>query len=176
MRVTDKYVLFWSGEFSNFYPYGNVEKDKIRNLEPLNFENEDGIWKTSEHYFMWQKAKFFNDEKAAEAIKEAYHPSVAKMLGRGVEHFNDEAWDEVKYDAMHKAVYSKFSQIEHCKKVLLSDKYKGLHFVEASPFDNVWGIGIHFNDHLADDEKNWRGQNLLGKCLDQVREELLNNK
>ena len=65
MRVTDKYVLFWSGEFSNFYPYGNVEKDKIRNLEPLNFENEDGIWKTSEHYFMWQKAKFFNDEKAA---------------------------------------------------------------------------------------------------------------
>ena len=28
MKVTDKYVLFWSGEFSNFYPYGNLKEDE----------------------------------------------------------------------------------------------------------------------------------------------------
>ena len=176
MRITDKYVLFWGGIFSNFYPYCGKNKDTNSLIIPLNFENEDGIWKTSEHYFMWQKAKFFNDNKAAEEIKDAYHPAIAKMIGRTVHHYEDESWDENRYKAMHKAVYDKFSKIEECKKELLSDKYKSLHFVEANPFDNIWSIGIHFNDHLADDEKNWRGQNLLGKCLDQVREELLNNK
>ena len=175
MKVTDKYVLFWSGEFSNFYPYGNLKEDETRHVEPLNFRNSDGVWKTSEHYYMWMKAKYFHNEAIAALIKTVPHPSLAKKLCRDMEGFDAKQWSAVQFYAMHRALYSKFSSVEKCKKKLLSDKYKGKHFVEASPLDTIWGIGLHFRDPLAEDEKNWKGQNLLGKCLDIVREELLEN-
>jgi len=61
---------------------------------------------------------------------------------------------------------------EELKKLLLSDKYKGKSFVEGSPVDNIWGIGIH-EDDASDDTSNWKGQNLLGKALDTVRMRIL---
>ena len=38
--------------------------------------------------------------------------------------------------------------------------------------DTIWGIGLYANDPCVLDEKQWRGQNLLGKVLMRVREEL----
>jgi ribA/ribD-fused uncharacterized protein len=46
--------------------------------------------------------------------------------------------------------------------------------VEASPFDTIWGIGLHWKDDKVLDEANWLGQNLLGKALIEVRETLKN--
>lgn len=42
--------------------------------------------------------------------------------------------------------------------------------VEASPNDRVWGIGMKRTDYNATNEREWRGQNLLGKCLMRARE------
>ena len=52
---------------------------------------------------------------------------------------------------------------------------KHLILVEGSPVDPIWGVGLHFDDDLILDEKNWKGQNLLGKCLMQARKKLLKN-
>ena len=41
--------------------------------------------------------------------------------------------------------------------------------VEASPYDNVWGIGLHATDPRAKDMQRWRGQNKLGFLLMVVR-------
>lgn len=40
-------------------------------------------------------------------------------------------------------------------------------------YDKIWGIGIHIND-IYDQEK-WKGQNLLGKALMEVRDYLQND-
>lgn len=45
--------------------------------------------------------------------------------------------------------------------------------VEASPFDRKWGIGMDASNAAASDPSKWRGKNLLGKILTEVREELL---
>lgn len=41
-------------------------------------------------------------------------------------------------------------------------------FVEGSPSDRVWGVGRGSDDAGIDDERNWRGDNRLGKCHDEA--------
>lgn len=159
INVTDKYVCFWGSEFSNFYPCKIVAENRK--------------FKTSEQYFMWQKADYFCDDVIAEAILNSSTPMEAKALGRRVDGFVEEAWEKVREQAMFNAVYCKFSQNEDLKRVLLSEEFKDKHFVEGSPTDRIWGVGIIWNDEKIADENNWNGLNLLGKTLDAVRERLL---
>ena len=44
--------------------------------------------------------------------------------------------------------------------------------MEASPVDRIWGIGLNADDPAAGDPGCWRGLNLLGFALMQVREAL----
>ena len=47
-------------------------------------------------------------------------------------------------------------------------KHKGRTFVEGSPVDCIYGVGLHWKDDLILDEKNWQGKNLLGKAITEV--------
>ena len=42
--------------------------------------------------------------------------------------------------------------------------------MEASPHDNIWGIGLADSDPRCLDPAKWQGLNLLGKALVRVRE------
>lgn len=44
-------------------------------------------------------------------------------------------------------------------------------FVEASPVDSIWGIGMAENNPDLLDTSRW-GQNLLGKALTELRDKL----
>ena len=44
--------------------------------------------------------------------------------------------------------------------------------VEASPVDRVWGIGLPADDPRAGKPRSWRGLNLLGFALADVRAQL----
>lgn len=159
INITDKYVCFWGSEFSNFYPCKIVAEGRK--------------FKSSEQYFMWQKADYFRDDVIAEAILNSSTPKEAKSLGRRVEGFVNEEWEKVREQAMFNAVYCKFSQNEDLKRLLLSEEFKDKHFVESSPVDKIWGVGLTKDDPLINDEKNWKGLNLLGKVIDSVRDTLL---
>jgi len=150
----EKFVSFWGSCFSNFYP----AKFTLYNTE----------WLTSEQYFMYQKAMYFNDTEIAELIKNTEHPKECKKLGRKVKNFDDTIWGAARFGVMNDAVLAKFSQNEELKKALLYFRKKGYHFIEGSPYDKIWGVGINYNDPLIADKKNWKGENLLGTCLDEV--------
>lgn len=164
VNITDKYVTFWGGPFSNFYPCKIV--------------HHGHEFKSSEQLFMYCKALFFGDDETVKEILKAKTPKEAKSLGRQVKGFNDEAWTEVREMMMYTAVYQKFKQNEGLKKYLINPVTEARQFVEASKFDRIWGIGLGFgeDDDLICDEKNWLGQNLLGKVLDKVRVTLINEK
>ena len=162
IKIYNKHVAFWGSPLSNFYE--------------CSFEEKGIVWKSSEQCIMAKKAAYFDDFEIYDMILESETPKDAKKLGRQVRDFDAEKWSEVCFEKMYEAVYAKFSQNNNLKELILSDKFEGKGFVEGSPFDAIWGVKIDWRNPDIDDECNWQGQNLLGKVLDKVREELKNHR
>ncbi len=170
MKITDKHVLFWGEWPSNWY------KTEFEAEVMIDGKKEKKTFYNSEQYFMFIKAIVFGDYETANKILATKDPKKAKQLGREVKNYDDEVWSRMRYKVMVDANKAKYGQNEELKKLILSDELKGKGFVEASPIDGIWGIKLGENDPLADDEAHWKGQNLLGKALDETREWLLNQK
>ena len=66
-----------------------------------------------------------------------------------------------------------FSQNAHLRRILLATA--GTVLAEASPLDTKWGIGLAEDHPHAKRRKLWRGINLLGQVLTEVRDALLAN-
>ncbi len=153
MRETNTHVYFYTGFLGNWYPA------KFK-LDGLDFNN-------TEQAFMYLKARFFNDDLSAVNIWKAKNARESKDLGRLVKNYNDKEWSCVRVGFMIYANYLKFSQNSELREWLLNTGNKTL--VEASPIDNIWGVGLGEDNNLILNETNWNGQNLLGKALMEVR-------
>lgn len=128
----------------------------------------DGItYATAEHFMMAGKARLFGDTEAAERIVATGHPQRAKALGRLVRHFDEATWLDHRYDLVVRGNLAKFGQHEELRAFLLGTARRVL--VEASPVDRVWGIGLAATDDRARQPSRWRGLNLLGFALMDVR-------
>ncbi|MDB4963462.1 MAG: cyclohydrolase [Myxococcales bacterium] len=125
----------------------------------------------AEQYMMHGKAQLFGDAAIAAEILAADHPRQHKALGRKVKNFNDVAWRAQREAIVLAGSRAKFTQNPQRLELLLATK--GTTLVEASPFDRIWGIGLAASNPKAQDPSLWRGQNLLGKILTQLRDELL---
>jgi ribA/ribD-fused uncharacterized protein len=156
MKVTDKYVFFYGSEFSNWYP--------------SYFEWKEQSFNCAEQALMWYKAMTFQNFCVAEDILSTTSPKKQKQLGRSVTGYNENTWSKIRFDIMVKILKAKFSQNDLLRNVLLSTENRVI--VEASPTDRIWGIGLGEDDLGIEDESNWKGQNLLGKALMEVREYL----
>lgn len=119
---------------------------------------------------MAAKARVFGDQQILEKVLLKSSPKDAKDLGRQIRGFDAKKWDKVKYDIVKRGNYLKFSQNELLRSFLQQTGAKVL--VEASPVDHVWGIGLTEDDTLATDPAHWRGENLLGFALMEVRDVL----
>lgn len=114
-------------------------------------------FKSVEHAFQAYKTL---DESARELIREANTPAQAKKLGRAV--LLREDWEQIKYDLMLKFVRAKFNN-PILKCMLLATAPAIL--IEGNNWnDTVWGVC------------RGQGQNLLGKILMQVRDEIAMNE
>lgn len=156
MYYTDTHIYFWRNKapFSNFY------------RRPFTYKGYD--LQFSEQGFMMEKANLFDPSKV-EAIARATQPDKAKALGRAVQNYDDAVWSSVRYDKMVEVLRAKFTE-PFMRDILLRTGDRVI--VEASPYDRIWGVGLDVKDPRILDEKNWRGQNLLGKALMEVRAEL----
>ena len=119
---------------------------------------------------MAEKARLFSDDDVLEKILAAKSPAEAKKLGREVRRFTPDLWDKQKYQIVKAGCFHKFSQHQPLAEFLLRTYDRIL--VEASPVDPIWGIGLAADAADAENPTNWRGQNLLGFALMEVRDEL----
>ncbi len=129
----------------------------------------DGVcYHTTEQFMMASKALLFGDDEVHREIMTAYSPSDHKKLGRKVHDFNPELWDARKYDIVVEGNKAKFGQNPELKEFLLSTGDAIL--VEASPYDKIWGIGLDRETALKGTVDQWKGENLLGCALMEVRD------
>ena len=84
--------------------------------------------------------------------------------------FDQKVWDKFKYAIVLNGNWCKFSQNRDLREFLLSTGDSVL--VEASPYDGIWGIRLAVSSPEAQNPMKWRGQNLLGFALMEVRDEL----
>lgn len=163
-----KFLFFWGHQPSKD---GSIGKSCFSQWWLSEFTVDGILFKTAEHYMMAEKARLFKDNKMLQEILEVEHPHNAKKLGRKVQNFVPEVWDEHKLRIVVKGNYEKFSQNEDLKSFLLNTGNSVI--VEASPRDRIWGIGMGKSNEKASNPNLWRGQNLLGYALMEVRDKCM---
>ena len=131
----------------------------------------DGVeYNCAEQYMMAEKARLFGDGEMLEAILGTDDPRAMRAYGRKVQGFDAKVWGESCYGIVLRGNLAKFGQDEALRAYLLGTGERIL--VEASPWDRVWGIGMGASNAAAEDPLKWRGKNLLGFVLTEVRDRL----
>lgn len=131
------------------------------------------VFMSTEQYFFYRKAQIFGDKSAEQQLLTETDPMKAKDIGRKVQNFDQQKWDEISYTIMKRAIFEKFKQHKSLKSLLLQTG-NGI-LVEAAPNDFRWGVGLSQNNPRITIPRQWKGTNFLGKALMEVRTGLQHN-
>ncbi|MDK2594002.1 MULTISPECIES: NADAR family protein [Pseudoalteromonas] len=161
-----EYVFFWGHQEKS----GKVSKSCFSQWYESTFQEDGNEFLTAEHYMMYHKAKLFGDHDACEKVLCAHSPAKAKAIGREVLGFEQNLWDEKRFEIVVNANLAKFSQNAGLEAFLLNTGNRVI--VEASPVDKIWGIGLAQDNPACENPNSWKGLNLLGFALMEVRARL----
>lgn len=165
-----KFVFFWGHQASK---NGQLTPACFSQWWPAPFEVDGIVYPTAEHWMMAGKALLFGDDDTAKRIREAGSPRQVKELGRQVRGFDEIRWSAARRDIVTTGNLEKFGQNPALGSFLQSTGKAVL--VEASPVDRIWGIGLAADDEHAANPLRWKGENLLGFSLMDVRDSLAGN-
>ena len=154
------FFMFYGGPLSNWYP--------------SEFKVGGTKYNCGEQWMMHQKAVIFNDIPTASKILLESSPEEQKKLGRIVDSYDDDVWADNRYDVVKLGLTSKFKQNPELEGYLLGTS--GYELVEASPTDKIWGIGYGEDDPDLFYHIGLWGENLLGKVLMDIRNDIQKEK
>jgi len=166
-----KYLFFW-GHRPN--KDGSIGKGCLSQWWEQPFSKEALTFQTAEHWMMYKKACLFKDQAIAEKILVAKNPAVAKKLGRQVPNFKQDIWEKHRFSIVLEGNILKFSQNPPLAEFLIKTGERVL--VEASPVDAIWGIQLAKDAPTIENPNTWKGLNLLGFALMEVRDLLMMNE
>jgi len=161
-------ILFFWGHHPD--KKGGVNKSCFSQWYLRSFDVGHLTYCCMEQYMMSKKAELFGDMEIRDRIMAADQQAEIKNLGRKVRNFDEQVWNRFKLPIVLTGNYYKFSQHADLRRFLMGTGEALL--VEASPYDQIWGIGMQANDPDAQNPALWRGSNLLGFALMKVRDEL----
>lgn len=161
------YLFFWGHTAASEKVIG---RECLSQWWAAPFVVEGERYATAEHFMMAEKARLFGDDATRRRILRASSPGAAKKLGREVVGFDEARWVEARFDVVVRGNLGKFGQHPSLKEFLLGTRARVL--VEASPVDRIWGIGLAADDPKATNPEQWRGLNVLGFALMEVRARL----
>ena len=154
-------------DFDAFHPF---LKGVFSQWHATAFDLEGFGFVTAEQWMMFAKAKLFEDETSADAIRATDDPSEQKRLGASVASFEQDVWDQWKVEIVYRGSLAKFSQNAGARRQLKSTAPAML--VEANPRDWIWGVGLSADNPAVNTYTDWKGENLLGRILTKVRHDV----
>lgn len=157
-----QFHFFWRGPFSQW----TLKPFKVARKAADGFRTS--TFNCMEQYMMAYKALLFNDIVALQDIMSSTSPKDQKAMGRRVRGFDEARWKAVAKDIILVGSCAKYISNGYLRKQLM--RTEGLMLVEASPYDQVWGIGLKAEDPRALDPAQWLGTNWLGETLTVTRE------
>lgn len=163
-----KYFFFWGHQTSKD---GTITKSCFSQWWKEDFAVDIDEYCCMEQYMMAEKARLFGDNEIEDKIMQSKEPKEIKSLGRKVKNFDEKLWDKCKYSIILNGNYAKFIQNKPLMEYLISTEDKIL--VEASPYDDIWGIKMSVDNNEIENPLAWKGKNLLGFALMEVRNELM---
>ncbi len=143
----------------------STEKLTLSRLDPSHplsaysrhgFELDGAEWPSVEHYYQAMK---FDDEDYREEIRNTAHPADATKLGKSKKHGYRKDWSKLKKTYMTRGIYIKCKTHPVVAEALLATGKRQI--LETSQYDYYWGCG-----------RDMRGENVYGKVLMSVREQL----
>jgi ribA/ribD-fused uncharacterized protein len=161
-KKDDSGILFFfskepeNKEFSSFYD--------------TTFKLDDVEYKNAEQAFQAIRAKTFGDDESFKKILKSKSAQSAKSFGNKIEKFDEEVWNAQRDNVMRSILRAKFSQNPTIRKQLL-DSGNGM-IANADPRENYWGIGTSAGTSIAKNPAKWKGKNMMGKLLMELRDEL----
>ena len=158
---------------------GNTETDAIffyrvgdaygafSNWAPTPFTVDGVSFSTAEQYIMYRKCLTFGDTVTAEKLLSSDSPKEQKALGREAAGYIDSVWAGIRQTVAIRGLYAKFSQDSELKRLLLGTGDAVL--VECTSNDRIWACGLDRDDDDRLSADRWKGQNILGFALMEVR-------
>lgn len=150
-------------------PYGFLS-----NWHLSRFEINGVAYSSLEQYMMHSKALLFGDSKTASEIMATDDPAEVKALGRAVSPFDSTVWAGRAQIIVYRGLLAKFGQDKELARKLVDTGNAML--VECAYGDRIWACGRSMDDPARHDIALWRGKNLLGFALMEVRSRLRADK
>ena len=101
-------------------------------------------------------------------ILRASDPKRMKDLGRQCPGWDEQLWNRTSIPIVVAGTVARAEADHLLGKIYRTNKDGSKKFVEGSPYDRIWGVGIEYGDPKIEKPVNWRGGNRLGKCHDEA--------
>ena len=165
--TSDKLLIKGALRDAVFFHLPEEPNGYLSNWYPAEFTIDGVTFSSTEQYIMYRKCKIFGDEEAASAILETNDPAKQQAIGQGANGFDSTIWNGMKQVVAYRGLLAKFSQNENLKQQLLDTG--NAYLVECAHKDIIWACGIRLTEEERFDISKWRGQNILGFALMEVR-------
>lgn len=150
------------------------ENGYLSNWYLSEFQADNRNFTSMEQYMMYRKACLFQDYVIADKIMSVENAAEIKRLGREVANYNDTIWSGMRQLIVYHGLMHKFRNNIKLRQMLCATGDALL--AECAVKDRIWGIGLSMADEDRFDIGKWKGQNLLGFTLMEVRKELRPNR
>lgn len=125
-----------------------------------------------EQWMMACKALLMDDVESFKFIMNEPHPAEQKARGRQILNWDEDLYKKYRLLIVKNGNYEKFTYNKELQEWMIQNFHPHTVFVEASPQDKVWGIGLTASDPDAKHISRWKGLNLLGEALQYTRKKI----
>lgn len=136
------------------------------------FEYAGIHFSSSIQFLSYHKVMLFGQRRVGQKILEEKDPVEMKKMSStaGIENFRDMLWDVTGEGIAQRGIRAKFQQHPDLAEKLIQTEGKILAY--CTPLDDMWGNGLNISNPECSIISSWKGKNLLGKVLMEVRKQM----